>query len=81
MHEIMELNLVLLRSGKYWTMSFKQANLVDQDQLSQLLTTVSSADNLDSRHDLKKYVLLTADIDQFVGNAVEVSTLDELFAN
>ena len=81
MHEIMELNLVLLRSGKYWTMSFKQADLADQDQLSQLLTTVSSADNLDSRHDLKKYVLLTADIDQFVGNAVEVSTLDELFAN
>lgn len=76
----MELNLVLLRDGKYWTMSFKQADLADYELVSKLLTAIASADQLDLRHDLKKYVLAAADIDQFVGNAVKVNTLDAVFA-
>lgn len=76
----MELNLILLRNGKYWSMQFKQADLADYDLVSKLLTVIASVDQLDRRRDLKKYVLMTADIDQFVGNAIKVDTLNELFA-
>lgn len=76
----MELNLVLLRNGKYWTMPFNQADLADYDVVSKLLTALASVEQLDLHHDLKKYVLLTADVDQFVGNAIKVDTLNDVFA-
>lgn len=76
----MELNLVLLRNGKYWMMPFNQADLADYEAVSKLLTALASVEQLDLRHDLKKYVLLTADIDQFVGNAIKVNTLNDVFA-
>ena len=76
----MELNLVLLRNGKYWIMPFNQADLADYEVVSKLLTVLASVEQLDLRHDLKKYVLLTADVDQFVGNAIKVDTLNDVFA-
>lgn len=76
----MELNLVLLRNGKYWMMPFNQADLADYDVVSKLLTALASVEQLDLHHDLKKYVLLTADVDQFVGNAINVNTLNDVFA-
>lgn len=76
----MELNLVLLRNGKYWMMPFNQADLADYDVVSKLLTALASVEQLDLHHDLKKYVLLTADVDQFVGNAIKVTTLNDVFA-
>lgn len=76
----MELNLVLLRNGKYWMMPFNQADLANYEVVSKLLTALASVEQLDLRHDLKKYVLLTADVDQFVGNAIKVNTLNDVFA-
>lgn len=76
----MELNLILLRNGKYWMMRFNQADLADYEVVSKLLTTLASVEQLDLRHDLKKYVLMTADVDQFVGNAIKVNTLNDVFA-
>lgn len=76
----MELNLILLRNGKYWMMRFNQADLADYEAVSKLLTALASAEQLDLRHDLKKYVLMTADVDQFVGNAIKVNTLNDVFA-
>ena len=76
----MELNLVLLRNGKYWMMPFNQADLANYEVVSKLLTALASVEQLDLRRDLKKYVLLTADIDQFVGNAIKVNTLNDVFA-
>ena len=80
MHENMELNLVLLRNGKYWMMPFNQADLANYEVVSKLLTALASVEQLDLRHDLKKYALLTADVDQFVGNAIKVNTLNDVFA-
>lgn len=75
-----ELNLVLIYNQKYFVYRFKQNSLADDTQLLESLTTI--ADYIQSQPDhtaVKRYVLENDQIDQFVGNAVEVNTYKDLF--
>lgn len=75
-----ELNLVLIYNQKYFVYHFKQNSLADDKQLLESLIAI--ADYIQSQPDhtaVKRYVLENDQIDQFVGNAVEVNTYKDLF--
>lgn len=70
----MQLNLVLLYQQKYYQYQFNKNDLTDIDTLN----TLSKIMHYVKGHDVYSYILKNEDIEQFVGNAVEVKSYKDL---
>lgn len=75
----MELNLILLHDQKYFKYRFNKNNLTDVDALNSLLAIMHYVKDNDTQNDIKSYVLQNDEVEQFVGNAHEVNTYQDLF--